>query len=368
VSGYFKADQKIKLMMGRHERARQGMPNGGRIPYGYARPRRKEPFTINDAEAETYRLMVALVIDHQWGSARISHELVKQGRPTRSGLPTWTATTVRRILSSKAQCGYVRASFGGKGSPPQWVRAEGQPAIIEESEWDRMRAVLDARSRESGHNQRRHALAGLLRCGACGKTLKANPDARRSNGSNRYLNYSCRVYNSGCTAGYSISEPKALRELGEWVDARLAATDEQGWRTDVTAADDQVDDVERALVAVNDQLGRARRLQDRAYALYVEAEEADEQLARAEYERRRSRVQQLTEEVAETQKRYGATKTGASDEVLSLQELREILSGWRDFPNTEKRMALSVLIDHAVLGPSGAKPRLRIVPAVSLPE
>jgi len=363
VSGYFKADQKIKLMMGRHERARQGKPNGGRIPYGYKRPKRREAFQINDDEAETYRLMVSLVVEHQWGPAKIAHELVKRGKINRSGKPEWTATTVRRILRSKAQCGFMRARFGGEDN---WLPAVGQPPIIEENEWSRMTAILDARTTESGHNQRSHALAGLLRCAACGKTLKAQVDGRRTKEGKRYFNYSCKVYNSGCKAGFSISEAKALRELGLWVDAQLAATDEAGWRSDLSTGAPDISILEERLAALTKEAERAKAAQARAWAGFVDAEPEDKEIARQEHNLRRSRVEEAEAAQTAAEQAYASAMTASSVDVLELDQLRSILEEWRDFPDNEKRMALSAVIDHAVLGPRTQSPRLRVVPRMGM--
>jgi DNA invertase Pin-like site-specific DNA recombinase len=364
VSSYVKTDLKVKLMVGRQQRARQGMPNGGGVPYGYRRPAARAAFIVDEREAEIYRLMVGMVCDHGWGAARIAHELVRLGKPTRSEQSGWTATTVRRILMSKAQCGYVRARFAGAQDADEWVPAEDQPAIVSELDWARMRAVLDARTRESGHNQRRHALAGLLRCAACGKTLKAHPDGRRSKDGRRYLNYSCRVYNSGCTAGYSISEPRALGELGEWVDATLAATDAAGWREDlvVSAPDHGLD--EQRVIALDQEVERAERLTEKAYAEFVRAEEIDRRLARRYYEERRDRLTQLTEQRDAARAEYAAARFRTAP-TFSLVELRAILTGWREFPDNEKRLALASVIDHAVLGPRQQTPRLTIVPLIA---
>ena len=43
-----------------------------------------------------------------------------------------------------------------------------------------------------------------------------------------YKHYTCKIYNSGCSAGHSISERRALNELADHVDRRLKAT--QSWQ------------------------------------------------------------------------------------------------------------------------------------------
>lgn len=368
-SGLQKTDTKVKLISGRRHRAfTEKLPNGGKAPYGYTRQGKREPFRLDEAEAETYRVMVQLVLDYEWGPARIAHELVKRGVPTRNANSAWTATTVRRILASKAPCGYMRVRFAEDGQGFKWVPAAGQPKIVDEETWQQMRGILDRRKGETGVNQRRHVLAGLLRCGACGKTLKAHPDRRKDKDGNRYINYSCRVYNSGCTAGYSISERKALRELSGWVDGFLAATDAEGWRDDLaTTQPADVGLLEERVAALAHALSKAKRASDKAYAAWVEAEEPHEAQAEAERDRRRGEVVRIEVELADAQERYGSLLTSATGGV-SLDELRELLNGWREFPADEKREALGIIIDHAVLGPRGTGTRLTVVPSAGVPE
>lgn len=357
-----KADLKIKLMVGRQQRAQGGKPNGGPAPYGYHRPVERAAFEIHAQEAETYRRMVSWATQEHWGPARIAKELTKSGVPTRRGATGWTATTVRRILESKAQCGFVRARFGGGSAPDRWVEAVGQDPIVSLNEWEQMRAIVSSRSRESGHNQRRHTLAGLLRCAACGKTLKAHPDSRRDSDGNKYINYSCRIYNSGCTAGYSISERKALDELGSWVESRLSATDTEGWTAEPGSSEDNSGYEER-LAALLDERATARRALERAYRGLIDADEDVSEIAQKEYDRRRQRVRELEDQVAEAEQAYGATRAAPDASPPTLSELREVLRQWRSFPPDDKRAVLSVVIDHAVLGPPDANPRLRVIPA-----
>ncbi|PTL58663.1 recombinase family protein [Paraconexibacter algicola] len=367
-SGLQKADTKVKLISGRRHRAfTEKLPNGGKTPYGYRRQGKKEPLAVDEDEAATYRLMVRLVIDHGHGPAAIVNELTRRRVKTRGG-GGWQATTVKRILESKAQCGFMRVRFAEDGEGFKWVPAAGQPKIIEEDEWTQMRAVLDARKRGSGVNQRRHVLAGLLRCAECGMTLKANPDRRRDKDGKRYINYSCRVYNSGCPKGHSISERKALRELETWVDEFLAATDAEGWRDDLaTVQPADVGLLEERIATLAGALKKAKRAYDKAYSAWIDAEGRHEDQALVERDRRRDEVARIEIELQDAQERYGSLQTSSALDV-SLDELRELLDGWKDFPAAEKREALGIIIDHAVLGPPGPGARLTVVASDGVPE
>jgi DNA invertase Pin-like site-specific DNA recombinase len=357
IAALEKATMKTRLRSGSRVRTeRDRLPNGGHPPYGYARQGKRDPLAINEAEADTYRLMVQLVLDNGWGAAKIAHELIKRGIPTRSGTPTWGAATVRRILLNKSQAGYMRVKDG-------WLLAAGQEAIISEADWRRMQGVLDSRPKEHGTNQRRRALAGLLRCGVCNKTLKAQRNSKVLGGTKRtYLNYTCKIYNSGCVGGYSISEKRALAELGDWVDARLAATD---WRDDLSASRPDLGTIEARISALSQQATQAQRKMEKAYSAYIDADDTDTDLAHEEYLRRKKTTEDLRAELDQAQAHYGAAQTAAASvERPSLEELRAILEDWQSFPDNEKRMTLEVVIEKAIVGPPGKGPRLTIVPAV----
>lgn len=71
--------------------------------------------------------------------------------PTRSGPPTWTATTVRRLLENETQTGMVRVSFDGKDA---WVPG-GHESIVERERWEAARAVPEELATADGGLLRR---------------------------------------------------------------------------------------------------------------------------------------------------------------------------------------------------------------------
>lgn len=159
-----KADMKAKLMTGRRERTAQGLPNGGLPPYGLAIAERGAPFVLHPDESEVYRKMIGWTIERH-GSAWVAVELNRLGVPTRKGRSSWTQSTVRAIMSSQAQIGMMRVG-------DTWQPARNQPAIVSRELWEQAQAALAPRRTAAVANKRRHALSGLLKCSACGKTMK----------------------------------------------------------------------------------------------------------------------------------------------------------------------------------------------------
>jgi hypothetical protein len=184
-----------------------------------------------------------------------------------------------------------------------------------------------------------------------------NRPKRKSGGRYEYWHYTCKVYNSGCSEGYTISEGRALAELGELVDARLAAT--ETWADPGTVADD-LGAVEVRIGSLAEQVSDAEERVRRAHKAYVDAPEDLVEVARDEVNTRRARVRELRAELDEAQSTYAAAQQ-RKQPPADLETLRELLSDWRSFPDNEKRMALEAVIDHAVLGPPGRARRLAVV-------
>jgi site-specific DNA recombinase len=357
-----KADMKTKLMAGRRERTAQGLPNGGLPPYGYervARTTRGEhllPFAINEVEAETYRKMIDWTVEGH-GPAWIAYRLNRLGVPTRSGRGGWGQGTVRNIVASQAPLGMMRVRDG-------WHPAVGQPAIISRELWDQAQAALAPRRRPGSGavNKRRHALSGLLRCAACGKTMKARVH-RRSRVERRtgevkryeYWFYTCKVYGSGCTEGCSINERRALRELTEHINDALCSTTK--WVHAVPA--ENIGEVEQRIGDLEAELADAKRKVKRAHTAYVDAEDDMASIALEELHRRRERVRSVESELDEAREGY-ARATVAPSAQVDLDELRILLTEWDTFEDNDKRALIETVIDYVVVRPPGRKDRLEI--------
>jgi len=357
-----KADLKAKLMTGRRERTSQGLPNGGLPPYGYtrllrtSRTERSLPFVINEAEAETYRKMIEWTIEGH-GSAWIAHRLNGLGVPTRWGRGGWGATTVRHILASQAPLGMIRVRDG-------WQPAQGQPPIVSRELWEQAQAALAPRQRPGTGtvNKRRHALAGLLRCYACGNTLKARVHRRsrveRKTGRVKhyeYWFYTCKVYGGGCSEGCSINERRALRELAEHINEALDST--TSWIQPAPAS--SLGEVEGRISDLEAELTDAKRRVKRAHTAYIDAEDDMASIALDELHRRRERARDIESKLAEARQGY-AEATLAPSERVDLDELKRLLAEWERFDDNDKRALIETVIDYAVVRPPGRRERLEI--------
>ncbi len=196
---------------------------------------------------------------------------------------------------------------------------------MERERWEPARSVLDARSFGSGNrNARRHALAGILRRSACGATLQAQVTRKTLHDGMRqdYWNYTCKVYNPGCTQGYSISERRALAELAEHIAARLDATHE--W-VEPEAGDDLAP-VEERIETLTADLTAAERKVRRAHTAWVDTDDDLATIALEELHRRRDAARQIADQL-DTLRREHATALSQPAESIDVAELRQLLDG-----------------------------------------
>jgi site-specific DNA recombinase len=348
-----KADMKAKLGNGRRERAAQGLPNGGQAPYGLERGEPKGPFVVCEADAAVYDVMIDWAIEGL-GYKSIANRLNRQGVPTRSGGRRWFPTTVRGILESQAQLGMVRVQRNGEAT---WIPAKDQPAIISRERWEQAQAVIASRKKYQD-GRRRHVLAGLLKCSACGGTLKCkHKKIKNKNGTvHSYPYYTCTAYSGECTGRYTITERVALSEIAEQINERLEST------TDWTAAvsDDGIGDVEQRIGELEADAAKAERKVKRAHTAYVDAEDDMASIAMEELHDRRETLKRVQSELDEARQGYAQAMTAPSLQV-DIERLRSVLEGWETLPDdNDRRTVLEAVIDHALVLPAGRERRLEI--------
>jgi len=347
-----KADMKAKLGAGRRERAAQGLPHGGQVPYGYEHGEPKGPLVVCEADAAVYTQMIGWAIEGI-GAVAIATRLTRLGIRTFKGNGRWHATTVRAILNSEAQLGTVRIQRDGASV---WAPAVGQPAIITRERWEQAQAVIGSRKKYVD-GRRRRALAGLLRCSACGKGMMAEMHVYKSKSgeANRSWNYCCRRISRDCPSHYAIAESVALKELAVHINVLLTSTTE--WVQ--SPAKDDIGEVEGRIGELESELESAQEKVKRAHTAYVDAPEDMASIALEELHRRRETRKALETELGKERKGYAQAITGPTADV-DMQELRDLLKGWEEFPDDEKRMVLEAIIDHADVLPRGRGKRLDI--------
>jgi DNA invertase Pin-like site-specific DNA recombinase len=140
------------------ELASQGVPYGGRAPFGYRwefsdQPRNKGRLLIDPAQSQTLRWMAAQALAGQ-SMAAIARDLNQRGVPTDAGLH-WRHSTVRQVLINPAPAG-LRIHRGEVAGPGNW-----EP-IFTRPEWEEIKATVADPARKHRRPTRKYLLTGLV--------------------------------------------------------------------------------------------------------------------------------------------------------------------------------------------------------------
>ena len=210
-----------------------------------------------------------------------------------------------------------------------WSSGSGViPPLLDRDTWDRLRAVLGAPRGPSsgGATVRKHYLTGLVKCGLCGRSLVARPDAR---GTTRYV---CAVPR-GC--GRIVVAKQNLEPLiAEAIAIRL---DSDAFRQAVEATQDQTEtavDVAR-LRADEEALEEANR------AYFVERA-----ITKPEWQAVRSN---LNARIESARRRLEAASSRAGlDRLASI----DVAGQWESQPVIWKHDVAALLIDSITVKPA----------------
>jgi site-specific DNA recombinase len=210
------------------DRRRRGLYWGGPRPYGY-RPDDEGGLVIVEDEARIVHEAAARVLAGEWVgqvAADFNHREVPTARGGR-----WQVETLRRMLTSDTVA-------GRRGD-----QSAAWPAVLDDTTWRQLRAVLYDKSRARGTVARVALLAGMARCASCGATLMTQ---RRANGVRVYV---CPARSlGGCGGVHVVAEPlerhveaAVLAELNRPEFLAELAGDGDGRRDKLTAELEAID-------------------------------------------------------------------------------------------------------------------------------
>jgi DNA invertase Pin-like site-specific DNA recombinase len=152
-----------------------GRRTGGRRPFGYD----KDGMTVRPAEAaavvDGYRDVLMGVplaaIARDWKSRGLVTASTRYLEKHRGEPSDWTSGSVRTVLINPRYMG-KRAHLGEIVADAQW------PALVEESTWLSVNAVLTDPTRRTGPTRGRYLLSGLAVCGICRSHVHAGGNGR----------------------------------------------------------------------------------------------------------------------------------------------------------------------------------------------
>jgi site-specific DNA recombinase len=195
---------KERSLMGRTERAKEGLFHGGHAPIGYDYT--DGQLVINEYEAMQVREVYRLHLE-----GKSTEAITKHMAAYRHKYGGWHyASTIGNVLTNCLYAGLVE--FHG-------IRYKGQhPAIIDVDVYKQAQAII---ARRQGHQafESKYLLSGLIWCGNCG----ARYFVRNSAGGRRY--YSC--YSRAKMHEHMIKDPDCqnrnirVDELDDYITARV---------------------------------------------------------------------------------------------------------------------------------------------------
>lgn len=143
------------------DRARDGLPHGGKRRYGYA----KDQTTVVKHEATIVSEVFTSYLDGKT-PAEIARDLNERKEPTALGAE-WNGHSVRDLLDSRHVAG-IRVFRGEEVGDGEWS------PIISRGVWDeaqQRRTLRAAQAAEKGKPSRFYTLRGLVTCKACGSGM-----------------------------------------------------------------------------------------------------------------------------------------------------------------------------------------------------
>ncbi|WP_432244808.1 recombinase family protein [Arthrobacter sp. G.S.26] len=175
------------------ELATAGKFSGGPVPYGW-RMIDGNPVVVEADAAEIRKAVDATIAGESIGS--IVKDLNTRGVRTRRG-QAWTSTAVRNLILRPTNAGL--SAYRG-----EVVGESVFPAIVTEDQWRTASAILKDPARRSAFDSKvKHLLAGMLRCGTCGKAMHTSSRAGGSGAAKFY--YKCRAVGGGHS--FQVAEP-----------------------------------------------------------------------------------------------------------------------------------------------------------------
>jgi len=358
---------------------------GGPPPYGYRRAQPADGLhrrAIDDAEAAVLRWVFQVYTTESVGLKVLAQRLAKRGVPTRR-CPTWTHTSVRRILTNDICIGriiYNRRKYKlnkrtGRRVP---VWRDASEHIVQHDE--RLRIIDDATFKEAQDRLALHArprrdngqllapayrpFTGMILCEACGSVCYRRTSRNRK-GEYHYYECGCRQRNG----------PQACRNTGSVREDLLMERITRTYQEVFADADSLIEDaIEEARKLTQSNRGELQRVRAKIGELdkkigsmtrLLVDPDIDATAKRAvsrqvgELEAERERLQQTVAELASDANDNTGRLAGAVRQALA--EAQESLATVAT--PTEMRDFIEQYVGPMVLKPSGNIARKHTAPA-----
>jgi site-specific DNA recombinase len=378
------AEYERVLIAERMRRGRQMKLKAGALlpwtvpPYGYRsapdRPRDPAGVQIEPAEGAIVQGLFARYLEDKGTLLTLAKYLLQLSLPSPRGNQRWSAASLRGLLINPVYIGklYIgrsrsrparirRSATHPLGNPAHgqdptpaeaWTLVGTVPALVSQEDFDRVQAKLALNKRQAARNNKSHRylLRALVSCGACQSACIA----RTTNGGLRY--YICRcqaqpIYSQHDQRCHARCIPAQQLDALVWEDLCQLIT--------------QPDYIVDALQRARGGHWLPQHLQSRKQALRKAQAGISQQLERltdaylmaiiplAEYQRRRSELEQKSQVLEAQVKELGAQVDRQAELVQlgsSIEDFcRRIQAGLADATFEQKRTLVELLIDRVLV-------------------
>lgn len=164
---------KRRLMRGKQQAFKEGYFTSGTCPYGFTKERRERGFVLipDEKESEIVKLIFHKYVVEDLGVGAIANHLNENGLKPRK-IEYWGLKRINNILKNKTYIGYL--GYENKsGRASKFIKGKHE-GFIDEEIFERAQKKLESRAtKKNGIFDLVNPLATILKCGCCGKTIKA---------------------------------------------------------------------------------------------------------------------------------------------------------------------------------------------------
>ena len=169
---------KRRLMRGKQQAFKEGYFTSGTCPYGFTKERRDKGFVLvpDPKESEIVKIIFHKYVIEDIGVGAIAKYLNDNGLKPRK-IEYWGLKRINNILKNKTYIGYL--GYENKsGRPSKFIKGKHE-GFIDEDIFNQAQKKLESRAtKKNGIFDLVNPMATILKCGVCGKTVKACWDAK----------------------------------------------------------------------------------------------------------------------------------------------------------------------------------------------
>ena len=162
-----------RLQRVRAQAAKEGYYIAPVLPYGFDKVRQDKGYILvpNPQESEVVKFIFNQYIAGL-GAQTIANQLNEKGIKTRTG-KYWYSALIRQILKNKNYIGFIHST-----KTKEWYKGK-HDALIDTETFERAQAIIDKKAPKVRNTYNlKNPLAGLCRCGSCGKLLQRKTKTR----------------------------------------------------------------------------------------------------------------------------------------------------------------------------------------------